>query len=228
MSTLDTDLPNAIDNFVQTAQQETALVDVLQPQIAGRQLTATVRVTNKTGHRFPSGVGFRRAFIEFVVMDTGRIDPATGDAAIVWASGRTNPAGLIIDGQGNPLPTEYIGTAANRRGAYQPHFYGTARPITSPTQVQIYEELIKDADGNFTTSFIRRDRRSRTTGCCRKGGRPGGRIPHRSAASSFVRRFRKGTPPRIPATWMAAGRAWCATRSRCRRCRPASIGRACA
>lgn len=157
MSTLDTDLPNAIDNFVQAAQQETALIDVLQPQIAGQQVTATVRVANKTGHRFPSGVGFRRAFIEFVVMDTGRIDPATGEAAIIWASGRTNPAGLIIDGQGNPLPTEYIGTAANRRGAYQPHFYGTARPITSPAQVQIYEELIKDADGHFTTSFLRRD-----------------------------------------------------------------------
>jgi hypothetical protein len=157
MSTLDTDLPNAIDNFVQTAQQETALVDVLQPQIAGQQLTATVRVTNKAGHRFPSGVGFRRAFIEFVVMDTGRIDPATGEAAIIWASGRTNPAGLIIDGQGKPLPTEYIGTAADRRGAHQPHFYGATRPITSPAQVQIYEELIKNSDGDFTTSFIRRD-----------------------------------------------------------------------
>lgn len=157
MSTLDTDLPNAIENFVQTARQETALVDVLQPQIAGQQLTAAVRVTNKTGHRFPSGVGFRRAFIEFVVMDAGRIDPATGDPAILWASGRTNPAGLIVDGQGKPLPTEFVGTAANRRGAYQPHFYATTRPITSPTQVQIYEELIKDVNGNFTTSFIRRD-----------------------------------------------------------------------
>jgi hypothetical protein len=157
MSTLDTDLPNAIDNFVQVAGQETALVEVMQPQIAGGQLTASVRVTNRTGHRFPTGVGFRRAFIEFVVMDTGQIDPATGAPAIVWASGRTNPAGLIVDGQGNPLLTEYIGTATNRRGAYQPHFFGTARPITSQSQVQIYEELIKDADGDFTTSFIRRD-----------------------------------------------------------------------
>jgi hypothetical protein len=157
MSTLDTGLPNAIENFVQTAGHETALVEVLEPQIAGQQLTATVRVSNKTGHRFPSGVGFRRAFIEFIVLDTGRLDPATGNAAVVWASGRTNAAGLIVDGQGNPLPTEYIGTAANRRGAYQPHFYGTTRPITSPTEVQIYEELIKDADGNFTTSFLRRD-----------------------------------------------------------------------
>ena len=32
-----------------------------------RTLTADVRITNRTGHRLPSGVGFRRAFIEFVV-----------------------------------------------------------------------------------------------------------------------------------------------------------------
>jgi hypothetical protein len=157
MSTLDTDLPNAIDNFVQTAGQETALIDVLQPRVAAGQLTATVRVTNKTGHRFPTGVGFRRAFIEFVVSDSGRIDPVTGNPAVLWASGRTNRAGFIVDAQGNPLVTEYIGTGANRRGAYQPHFYGDAHPITSPSQVQIYEELGKDADGAFTTSFIRRD-----------------------------------------------------------------------
>ena len=186
MSTLDTDLPNAIDHFVQTAQQETALIDVLQPQIAGQQLTATVRVANKTGHRFPSGVGFRRAFIEFVVMDTGRIDPATGDAAILWASGRTNPAGLIVDGQGNPLATEYIGTAANRRGAYQPHFDGTARAITSPAQVQIYEELIKDADGNFTTSFIRRDRTVKDNRLLPKGWTSTGPDPA-SLSGEFLR-----------------------------------------
>jgi hypothetical protein len=158
MSTLDTDLPNAIDNFVQVAGQETATLEVLQPHIAAGSITADVRITNKAGHRLPSGVGFRRAFIEFLVLDSGRIDPATGEPVIVWSSGRTNAAGLIVDGQGRPLPTEFVGTPSNRHGVYQPHFYGAARPITSPTQVQIYEELVKDGNGNFTTSFIRRDR----------------------------------------------------------------------
>lgn len=205
MSTLDTDLPNAIDNFVQTAQQETALVDVLQPRIAGGQLTATVRVTNKTGHRFPTGVGFRRAFVEFVVMDSGRIDPATGDAAIVWASGRTNGAGLIVDGQGNPLPTEYIGTATNRRGAYQPHFYDTARPITSPTQVQIYEELIKDADGNFTTSFIRRDATVKDNRLLPKGWKATGPDPASLSGEFLHSTFPEGDAARDPSYMNSSG-----------------------
>jgi hypothetical protein len=44
------------------------------------------------------------------------------------------------------------------KGPAQPHFYGPEHPtITSSKEVQIYEELIKDSEGNFTTSFIRRD-----------------------------------------------------------------------
>lgn len=157
MSTLDNDLPNAILNFVQTAQHETATVEVLQPAITAQGLSAQVRVTNRTGHRFPSGVGFRRAFIEFAVLDSRSKDARTGQPTIVWSSGRTNDVGMIVDDRGRVLDTEYIGTATNRNGSFQPHFYGTGRPITSSNQVQIYEELTKDGDGNFTTSFIRRD-----------------------------------------------------------------------
>jgi hypothetical protein len=155
MSTLSNDLPNAMANFVQTARQETATIDVLQPEITTERLAANVRIANRTGHRLPSGVGFRRAFIEFAVIDTRTIDPATGQPAIVWASGRTTAAGVIVDGQGRPLESEYVGTASHRKGPYQPHF-SVQRPITQPTQVQIYEELTHDGDGNFTTSFIRR------------------------------------------------------------------------
>jgi hypothetical protein len=36
---------------------------------------------------------------------------------------------------------------------FQPHY----QVIISPEQVQIYEELIKNAEGKFTTSFTRRD-----------------------------------------------------------------------
>jgi hypothetical protein len=157
MSTLSNGLPNAIANFVQTARHETATIELLQPKIDGQTIAADVRVTNLTGHRLPSGVGFRRAFVEFVVMDTRTIDSSSGQPAVVWSSGRTNAAGVIVDGQGNPLPSEYIGTATNRKGPYQPHFYGSGRPITQTTQVQIFEELTQDADRNFTTSFLRRN-----------------------------------------------------------------------
>ena len=157
MSTLSNDLPNAIANFVQAAQNDTATVEVSQPMIDSQKLSAEVTVTNKVGHRFPSGVGFRRAFIEFDVMDTRVIDPKTKQSKIVWSSGATNEAGFIVDNEGKILDTEYIGTNSNKKGPHQPHFWGKDHPITDSKQVQIYEELMKDADGNFTTSFIRRD-----------------------------------------------------------------------
>jgi len=157
MSTLNNDLPNAISNFVQAAQNETATVAVSEPSIDSQRLSAQVTVTNKTGHRFPSGVGFRRAFVEFDVMDSSVIDPQTKQPKIVWSSGATNEAGFIVDAEGKILETEYVGTNSNKKGPAQPHFWGKEHPIRSSKEVQIYEELVKDSDGNYTTSFIRRD-----------------------------------------------------------------------
>ncbi|HYL98758.1 MAG TPA: hypothetical protein VEZ90_07365, partial [Blastocatellia bacterium] len=159
MSTLNNDLDNALNNFVQTATNDTASIKVSPPVIdAGKSaLVANVTVTNNTGHRFPSGVGFRRAFIEFDVVDNSQIDPATDQGKIVWSSGRTDEDGLIVDNAEKPLPTEYIGTIFDESRQFQPHFYGPDHPITKSSQVQIYEELVKDAKGDFTTSFVRRD-----------------------------------------------------------------------
>ena len=157
MSTLNNDLPNAIDNFVQAAQYDTATITVSQPAIGSQRISTEVTVANKAGHRFPSGVGFRRAFIQLDVVDTRTIDPKTKEPKILWSSGRTNEFGFIVDNEGNILETEYLGTSRNKKGPGQPHFYGKDRPITTSKQVQIYEELVKDSDENYTTSFIRRD-----------------------------------------------------------------------
>lgn len=51
------------------AWKEYADIDVRVDGFNNRELQATVTVRNKTGHRFPSGVAFRRAFIEFLVLD---------------------------------------------------------------------------------------------------------------------------------------------------------------
>ena len=49
-------------------------------------------IDNLVGHRFPSGVGFRRAFLELAVLD--------GAGEVLWASGRTDGAGVLVDEQG--------------------------------------------------------------------------------------------------------------------------------
>ena len=142
MSGLSTDLQAASDNIVQQAQAITATVSITRWQVEGNKLIAEVTVINKAGHRFPSGVGFRRAFLDF---------EATIDGKPFFSSGETNATGRIVDFSGQVLPTESFAG-----GKYQPHF-SQANPITSSSQVQIYEELTQDAQHQFTTSFTRRD-----------------------------------------------------------------------
>ncbi len=176
MSGLD-DLSTAIDAFVQQAQNSTAELSVSPATISNEKLIADVKVTNKTGHRLPSGVGFRRAFLELRVTDN-----ETGKT--VWCSGCTNELGVIMKGDSNArLPSELFdvykdgskpadhGYPAGCNNKYlpgtnpqhfQPHFFwdsqknmGTA--ITRQDQVQIYEELNLNIQCVMTTSFLRRD-----------------------------------------------------------------------
>ncbi len=141
------DLGHAVANMARIARDETATVEVKAEREGPNRLTARVVVANKAGHRFPTGVGFRRAFLELVVVQADG-----GSERVVWASGRTNELGVLVGADGRPLPTEFFArdpkTGEQR---YQPHH----EVITSPDQVQIYETLLKNAKGEFTTSFVR-------------------------------------------------------------------------
>jgi hypothetical protein len=72
---------------------------------------------------------------------------------VLWESGGTNANGAIVDTLGNLLVTEFFSPTQQ---TYQPHFW-TGNPITSDQQVQIYEELVRDPQGQFTTSFLSLD-----------------------------------------------------------------------
>jgi hypothetical protein len=115
------------------AAQRTAAIAVREVRVAGSALRATVTVKNKSGHKLPSGVAFRRAFVDFRVLD------ATGKA--LWESGRTNEAGVITDQDGEPVAGEMWwkpDCSARLTGAsHQPHY----QVITRQDQVQIYQEL---------------------------------------------------------------------------------------
>lgn len=125
-------------------------------------LTAEVTVRNKAGHKFPSGVAFRRAFINFEARD------ALGK--VLWASGRTNRSGVIVDEKGEPVAGELWWTPdckariAPQERLHQPHH----QVITEENQAQIYQEMAaKPADvdtpscgahakpeGPLTSSFL--------------------------------------------------------------------------
>jgi hypothetical protein len=138
-------LPNAIRSSNELAKHATATAVITQATVTGNMLSATVTVTNLAGHKFPSGVGFRRAFLTFQAIDT----PTN---TVLWASGRTNELGIIVDNKGVPLPSEFFADADGQQ-AYQPHY----EVIRSPQQVQIYEEITTDPQGKITTSFVARN-----------------------------------------------------------------------
>lgn len=167
-------LQNTQSNLIDQARKRTARVETSM-SIDARTVDATVTITNLTGHRFPSGVGFRRAFIELLVLES-----RDSRERVVWSSGRTNSVGVIVDAEGRPLASELF-----TGGAYQKHH----EVITTDEQVQIYEELLKDADGNFTTSFIRRDKDIKDNRLLPLGWSPKGPDP------SLNGRFLKATFP---------------------------------
>lgn len=126
-------------------------------------LAADVTVTSHVGHKFPSGVGFRRAFLAFEVLG------ASGE--VLWASGRTNRGGVITGRDGVPVEGELwwkddcSGYRYPGERRHQPHF----ETITAEDQVQIYQELVAAPPaapaapvcgvgvaptGDLTTSFL--------------------------------------------------------------------------
>lgn len=139
---------DAIHHMTLTARDDVASVALQTSWESPDRLNARVLITNKVGHRFPSGVGFRRVILELTVSETD----ANGAERMVWASGRTNELGIVIGPDGEPLPTEFFDrdpkTGAQR---FQDHH----EVIASQDQVQIYESLMRNYKGQFTTSFVR-------------------------------------------------------------------------
>src|SRR6185436_16364768 len=89
-------IPTAENAMLDQAVNRTATVTVADVRSDNNTLSARVTVINRVGHKFPSGVGFRRAFIQFSVLDV--------NGKVLWSSGRTNEVGVIIDGSKTPQP----------------------------------------------------------------------------------------------------------------------------
>lgn len=138
------------NSMLEMAARETAWVEITGVSRDRGRLQADVLVTNRTGHYLPSGVGFRRMFLELIVHDK--------DGNEIWASGKTNELGVILDCRWvASTKTQHCATLSTERsgvrsGEAQPHY----QRITRTDQVQIYQELNADSDGILTTSFLRR------------------------------------------------------------------------
>jgi hypothetical protein len=117
----------------------------VQPQ--NGVLTYGVAVQNFSGHRFPTGAGFRRGFLEFRLLDA--------NDKTLWVSGAVNGFGAMIDNTGRVLSTEFPpGDVKCPAGVLQRRT-GPGKPaITRQDQAQIYE-CAPPASGQLTTATTR-------------------------------------------------------------------------
>jgi hypothetical protein len=164
------------ESMLDMAANQSARLEISKVKTTGSgKLIVDVQVNNLAGHFLPSGVGFRRMFLEFLVKD------ANGE--LLWASGRTNSLGAILDGTSDRvLPSEQPVKFPD--APFQPHY----QIIRKQDQVQIYQELVKDSDGKLTTSFLRRFEKVKDNRI-----RPKGFLPARFRASdsAFIRELAK-------------------------------------
>ncbi len=112
-------------------QNQTVELEIEEMRLSGGRLTADIRIKNLAGHKVPSGFPSRRAWIRFVVGDSS--------GQIVFESGGVDALGRIVHNNGDDDPT-----------LFEPHYLA----IVQPEQVQIYESVMADANGEITTELM--------------------------------------------------------------------------
>ena len=118
-------------------RKETARIEIVKAERQDEQLVIAVEVSNMAGHKLPTAYPSRRVWVRLQVRD------AAGE--VVFASGEFDRRGRIVDGEGRILASEQVA------GPVAPH----RTQIDSPDQVQIYEAVMEDADGQVTYSLLR-------------------------------------------------------------------------
>ena len=112
--------------------ERTATLTVDSLELEDGVLTASLEVTALTGHKFPTSFPSRRAWLHVTVAD------ATGK--VIWESGARNPDGTISGNAADADPA-----------AFEPHY----DVITQPDQVQIYEPIMGNNEGQVTYTLLR-------------------------------------------------------------------------
>ena len=134
--------------------KRSAILKITDLERDGDNLAATLKINVMTGHKFPASFPSRRAWLHVTVTD------AAGKP--VFESGAPQPDGSIADCD-----------ADEDAGTYEPHY----ELVTRPDQVQIYEPIMGDTDGNVTYTLLRgavylKDNRLLPTGFDKAGALP--------------------------------------------------------
>jgi hypothetical protein len=135
-------------------QNRTMTIQFESLQVSNGELVADLLLSSQVGHKLPSGVPSRRAWVHFTVQDSAGV--------MLFDSGRANPNGSI---QGNANDQD--------PNLYEPHY----QVIDSDEQVQIYEVIFVDVEGQITTGLLKgyeyiKDNRFLPAGFDKQAARP--------------------------------------------------------
>ena len=108
-------------------QDKTLNMQLQAEEVRSDSVTFSLKLTNRAGHKFPSGYPSRRALVSFVVL--------TEQGDTLFRSGILQPD-YEVEGH-DPI--------------VEPHY----QIITRPDQAQIYEMVMGDASGQLTTVLLR-------------------------------------------------------------------------
>lgn len=128
---LPQELTDAAAKSQEFLQTQAARVTIPNVQSTGRGLEIQVLVENLSGHKLPTAYPSRRAWLHMKVTDTS--------GNVIFESGRLNPDGSIVGNDNDADPLKY-----------EPYY----SEITSPDQVEIFEPILKDANGKVTTGLL--------------------------------------------------------------------------
>jgi hypothetical protein len=129
---LPQELEAAASATIAQLQQRTASVAIARADADAGQLAVDVTVRNLTGHKLPTAYPSRRAWLHVTVRDR--------DGQVVFESGAIDPSGSIRgnDNDADPL-------------RFEPHY----TEIRRGDEVQVYESIMRDVNGNVTTGLLR-------------------------------------------------------------------------
>ena len=112
--------------------QSSVDLELVSASVNNGVLEARVKLTNNSGHKTPTAYPSRRMWLNFKVTDSNN--------DVVFESGKINTDGSIV-GADNDAD----------QSVFEPHY----NLITSADQVQIYETIMGDSDGNATYTLLR-------------------------------------------------------------------------
>jgi hypothetical protein len=125
------ELEAAANDTVTYLREKAARLSIASVAATATALSAEVTVENLSGHKLPSAYPSRRAWLHFTVRD--------GAGRVVFESGAPRPDGSIAGNDNDADPARF-----------EPHY----TEITTPEQVQIYEDIMGDPSGKVTTGIL--------------------------------------------------------------------------